>query len=84
MEMQADEYAGRLVTGLLEVVQCLTTALESTGSINRAAFIYMLQGRLEFLEQGDLQTVPMTMMLNFLDPQEPPRPVLRLLPGGKQ
>lgn len=83
MENSIDEATARLVTGITEAIECLILALESTGSLNRPALEYVLESRLKALGDDALEGVPLALIWAFLHPQEPKRPVLRLVLTGE-
>lgn len=84
MEKQVDEATGRLLVGMMETMQVIVLVLEGTGALNRAALHYALERRLATHADDALEAAPIAMMLQFLRPDDPPRPVLRLIPGGKR
>lgn len=82
--MNIGEPEARLIAGVVQAMQCLIVALESTQSLNRSALEHVLEARLKAVGDDDLVGVPMAMLWGFLRPQDPPRPVLRLIRDGKQ
>lgn len=78
-----DENTVRLTAGMLQTIECLVLALEATGALNRNALAYVIERRLEAFAPDALDSLPLAMLLRFLRPEQPPRPVLRLIEGGK-
>ncbi len=79
MEKHVDESVVRITAGLLQTIQCLVVALEATQSLNREALEFAVEARLRALPDDDLTAVPLAMLAQFLRPNDPPPPVLRLV-----
>ncbi|HNC51237.1 MAG TPA: hypothetical protein PLO14_03210 [Accumulibacter sp.] len=79
MEKSVDESVVKLTAGILHALQLVVVALESSGSIDRQALEYLIDQRLQAMSQSDLEAAPLAMMLQWLRPQDPPSPVLRLV-----
>lgn len=79
MEKSVDESVVKLTAGILHALQLVVVALESSGSIDRQSLEYLIDQRLQAMSQSDLEAAPLAMMLQWLRPQDPPSPVLRLV-----
>lgn len=84
MNKTIDESTVRLTAGMLQVIECIILALESTGQLNRDALEYAVEHRLKALPDDDLQSLPLAMLMKFLQPDFPQSPVLKLIRGGKR
>lgn len=76
-----DEPLLRLTAGMLQAMQCLILALESSGSLDRQRLEFLVDGRMGSLPEDDLSSVPLAMLAQFLRPHDPPPPILRLVKG---
>jgi hypothetical protein len=83
MDKSIDEATLRLVTGMLQTMQVMIIALEAPGGFDRRVLAYATESRLNHYPANALESLPLAMMLQFLRPDDPPRPVLRLIQGGK-
>lgn len=81
MEKHIDESVVRITAGVLQTIQCLVVALEATQSLNREVLQIALESRLRALPDDDLTAIPLAMLAQFLQPTDPPRPILRLVKG---
>ena len=84
MERQIDETTARLIAGTMKTMEAIVTVLLEPKSIDRQKLEALVEHLLGELEDTDAEGVPLALMLRFLRPSEPPRPVLRLIPGGKR
>lgn len=84
MNDKISEPTARLIAGVVQAMECLILALESTNSLNRAALEHTLEARMKAVGDDALEGVPLALIWSFLHPHEPPRPVLRLIQGGKR
>lgn len=78
-----DESAFRLVNGLLLTMQVMVLSLQAPGGFTENVLAALIEKRLEGFPENALESFPLAMMLKFLRPDEPPRPVLQLIQGGK-
>ncbi len=79
-----DESTARILVGVMQTLQGLTLALERKKSLDPAEFAYCLESLIGRLAPDALESLPLAMMLQFLQPDTPPRPVLRLIHGVKK
>lgn len=83
MKNEIDDNTLRLVGGLIDVITSLVMTLEAHGVMDRESLAYIISRRLDEADPDALEAAPMAVLLNWLRPQEPPRPQLRLIRGGK-
>lgn len=78
-----DPATAELTLGMMNVIECIIVSLESNGSLNRDALVYMAENRLRALPDDELRSLPLALLMKFLRPESPPLPTLKLIPGGK-